>query len=354
MSMLLWCVWRATHTKRPLYIVCAAALAGLTAQFEIILTLWFMWLAILLVGFRTLPKLSIKTALLALAAGGVWYLPLVVFNVRHHWISFRSVLAYVAHHQAGQSDSLLRTLQSFGERQLHIVQSTFVFLPPVLLFCLFVCIGAGMLLLWQKNTALRPAVKILVLWLLMPLPALLFPKSLGLIQLYVGLDIGILVLIVLGLKGLSAALVPTPKLRGIVIAGFLLLCLWQLTQTLHKLGTNQDVFFATIQQGLSYADRVHALTYIREASAGQPYFFRAFTIPYFHEESWQYLWQLNPDDRRNPNADQWFVIIEPGVTVFWEEHWIADIDRPHLVEERQFGQIRVQHRQRATTPKANH
>jgi len=337
MALCLWAVWRYRQTERQRYLVLALLAAALAAQFEIILCLWFgfffggLWLT------RQIKWPSWKGWLVTGVGLGILFAPLAIFNLRNEFISFKSVANYTADKESGHL-LLVPSLVGYLKMLSRLLQKSLFNLP-----LWGALIGLGILaygnLVLPKKSSLRAASYIFTFWSLMSLPVIFFPHSLNLTQLYVGSALGLIGLATLALFHFSQT-----KSGKILLLFLSLLLIGSGIQSLYSLYTNQDVFFITIQDDLNLKDQRALLEYVAQDAAGNPYRLKAFTIPYYQEEGWQYLHRYYYPTQTELGAKVIYVVIERAVDPYWISKWIQDLGPTTLLEEKEFGLLRVQKR----------
>lgn len=269
----------------------------------------------------------------------IFFGPMLVFNLRNQFVSLQAMTAYASSHPDEKtSPALVGSLSLYGQMLERLIQKTLFNLPIP-----FVVIGFTLLLLGSLGSARfernRQALQLFSWWILMTLPVLFFPKSLGLIQLYIGCGLGLIGLTVLSLRYFSQ--LKWGKALVLILSLFLIASFGRNIYLLH---TNQDVFFITIQDDLNYEDQTALLKYVQTDANGQPYRLKAFTIPYYQEEGWQYLQQYHYPHHSELGAQVIYVVIEKAVDPYWIRQWTNDLGPTQLIEEKTFGKLTVQKR----------
>lgn len=170
----------------------------------------------------------------------------------------------------------------------------------------------------------------------MSFPVVFFGNSVFLMQLYVGTGLGIILLVslVLGEVFRNNNLV----LKLVVIVFFII----NFCQNLKYLDENSNVFYRTIQDDLNYSDQRNLLNYMNKD--GREFNWKAFAIPYFQEQGWQYLQLYYYSDYKNFDSEIYYLIIEEKVDNHWKEKWTEDIGKTELLEEKYFGKLKLEKR----------
>jgi hypothetical protein len=338
MSVTLWSIWRLSHTNQQKYWLLSGLSAAFAAQFEIILLLWFgpLFLSLLLTRVIRLPKF--KTVVLLLLGAAFLFAPMILFNLRNEFVSLKAVTTYQTANVEAEPISFLGRLTTYGDMLERLVKKSLWYVPGGLAMGLtFITIWAASR--WHRLKQGNHAYTILGLWTIMTWPVIFFPHSMTLTQLYVGTSLGLIGLTVLAVAYFT-------QLKWGRAGMFILGVFWiaSTVVTLGKLQANEDVFYRTIQEDLLYRDQIALLAYINSDAGAAPYRLKAFTIPYFQEEGWQYLHQHLYPHATPIGANVIYVVIEEKVDPYWIEKWIGELGPTELVSEEWFGRLRVQKR----------
>lgn len=320
--------------------------AFFAAQFEIILSLWFVFFLTILVLQKAIVFPTIKNILGLSTVATFLYLPFLVFNIRNQWITLSSIRNYLSE---GSSTglNLVNGLKQYAflqieQFQTHIIGFSFIF------SCIFLLIVTVYLVFIYKkmNTREQVFLKISYAWILMTLPVLLFPKSLSLVQLYIETGFGIIGLFTLTILNLNKE-----KYGKFILVTFVVLLTFNLYKSTSYLVNNQKVFFVTIQDGHNLREQKELLNFIHEDSKSQPYHFKAYTIPYYQEEGWQYLHQYYLDDKTGIEYKTIYLIIEKPVDPMWHERWVGEFGPNILDSTYNFGYFTLEKRLKTTQEK---
>lgn len=308
-------LWRYFQKQKGLDFLLSTIFVAIACQFEIILILEFAFVFIALILFKVLKIPSLKTLLVSVAAVIVVFSPLIFFNLRHQNIMLISVLNSFVTKSGGLN------FNAYVTDLLKIISDN-VGIPIIL-----VPLG---LLLFKKLP--KHQTIFLLAWGLMSLPVILFERG-GLYQLFVGSGVAWILFFAEVCK----------KLRYTCVILFLpLLFTWQ--KTFNLIVFNQGAFFNMAQEGVDYKTQTELITFIHKDASGQPYRFEAFTIPYLHPEGWKYIQNyLYPQDT-DKDSKYLYVAIEKQIPPFWEKQWLTDIGKTELLNEKEFGLIRLQKR----------
>ena len=348
LTMALYLLWKYQKTQKKWFFPASLCLMGLAAQFEIILSLWLVIMMTILIVSRQIVLPKMKILFLGLLLFAWWYLPLLVFNLKYNWQTVGSVWEVLTN---GESNStLLKSFEDYLGMLFRLWNQTVLFIPRTLA-ALGAILTAGGVYLAFKNDKKKWQfiISLAVAMVLSTVPVIFFSHSLGLIQVYAGIGIGMLLLFLVSCSALWIEYRQKSNrfalLMLIILTGMVL---WSSGKAIIFTANDQGTFFRTIQDDLNYHDQRKILEYIQaEAPSSESYFVKAFTIPYYQEEGWQYLHQQKVGRQLEPGAKTIFVIIEEKVDPYWREQWIKDLGVTTVVDERLFGKIVIQKRIRS-------
>lgn len=335
-AMAFFFLYKFSQTAQQKHFILWGVFAIAASQFQITLIFQFIFVSVLLLILRQiqLPKLQSLslTILLFLLA----YLPLIIFDLRHEYISSRSVTGFVLgastyninFDPAGIISLYLKEFTTVAQRSLFNLQNVWLQLA------FWGIVGIGIMRIWSQGKHRRELIFIISASLM---SLGIAPFNIGLTQLYQGAAIGLILLSTLALKSLW-----TEKTRFLAIA-LLLLAISGWTQNLVYLHQNRGFFFAT-SESLNFKDQLSLLRFIDTDSGGQKYRFEAFTIPYLKGQGWQYLQEYFYPHRESKLEKTIYIAIEKNVDPYWEKKWGEDLGPTNLVLEKTYGQIRLQKR----------
>jgi hypothetical protein len=341
-----WTLWQYQQSNHPKWWLLGQIFAAFAAQFEVILTLWYGWWFLMLLSLKVVKLPSWKTLAASILVWVFWFIPMILFNVRNDFISFKSAQAYLTESKADSTEALpvtiIKTVPRYGAQLTRLVKTNLF--PQhngaLWAFTVVVAIGLG-LAARQRET--RRQILFFVLWLTMRLPVLLYRKSIDLPQLYIGSGLATLFLFVLSIKGW---LTLRQKSR-LVLAGALILLacvVWHWPTTARKLQANEDVFYRTIQDDLNYQDQKELLAWLAQDAGDQTVYVKSYSIPYFHEEAWQYLRNYHQPQLKTGESAIIYLIIEKPVDPYWIKTWTKELGETELVETKHFGLITLEKR----------
>ncbi len=335
-----WFLWKFQQNKnKEKYFIISIFCASLASQFQILLTLWFFFVYLMCFLFRFITIPSLKTLIKGFFLCFILFLPLLVFNFRNDFITLKSIYG------ANNKENLISLSGSFKEyfisldRLLNNSLVGFDFLGK--LFFFVICFFSFWQIIITRKQHDKSILLFFSLWFLMTLPVVFFRQGVNLIQIYIGTTLGLIGLTIFLL------MVAWRKFVGkFFVVVFLFIIVSNLFKTIGYIDHNQKFFFITIQDDLNYHDQRDLINYIHQNSQNNDYQLKAFTIPYYQSEGWDYLHRyLYPLSKISDSASLIYIIIEEKVDPYWQKKWIQDIGQTKLLEEKFFGKIKLEKRQ---------
>lgn len=265
---------------KPWNLVCAAIMYGLVGQVEFINYALFgvVGVAVLLLYLRMFKKIPIRIIFFSVVAGGVCaFGTYILFDLRHDFLITKSLIGLFQ--GGGYSQALVPAAIGIGAMYIKEVAVTFGFVQPILGI---MCIGLS-IYGWYAVRRTHKYADIVLLWMAVPVIALLLFRHSVLEQIFVGLIPAWILGVSLGIDALwkkSAAVGMT------VLVVFLL---GNVYSYVRYIPTNEQVFFQKSQARMRYTDELAVVHAVYRRAEGKPFYFQAFTIPIFWQDGWTYL-----------------------------------------------------------------
>lgn len=244
----------------------------------------------------------------------------VLFDLRHEYLILKSVLGILTH-QTGYQLSFFSSLNSNVGGYLQSFTSTIFPFHDNLGSIMFISSFIYLILQAKK----KKDYYLLVLWLITPLFLLVFLRHDALEQFFVSIVPAYVLLFAIALN----AIWNKSKIMGavaLVIAVSIESAAW-----IQHIPKNTNIFFQSTQLELNYADQIRTIDRIYLESAGLPFAIQSYTIPYWSQEGWTYLFWSHgyknygkfPLDQNHSN--KLFVIIQddPGSQQF-QRDWLKN------------------------------
>lgn len=203
----------------------------------------------------------------------------VFFDVRHDYLITQSVLKLLSGrggYPLPITTSVYDSTKMFLGQYAYAVTGAF---QAFGVFLLIVCIGVLMHEM-KKNKHLI----VLMLWLLIPVVSLSLLRHTMLEQLFVGSIAGYIVLTAVCINWLI------DKRHKVYGMGLMCIIIYvNLRAVFNNLPNNKNVFFQSPQPHAYYSDQLKVIDWIHRQSNGRPYAFQVYTIPYYWQDHWDYL-----------------------------------------------------------------
>jgi len=241
----------------------------------------------------------------------------VLFDVRHEFLITKSVLELIGGTK-GEYISLVHSINSTF-RMLVYSSMNILGLPnvPVTIVTL-ICIISTLILRVKRNSWYL----ILIFWLATPIIVLILLRHDVLEQLFVFLAAGIII-------GLAVAIdfVRRFYFGSVAILLLVIFLFFNVSLIYGSLPVNSRIFFQSTQPELKYKDEVDVVDYVYRKANGKIFYFQSYTIPYFWQDGWEYLfWHRGvkhglvlPSEE---NDELLFVIIQKDVSnPLYQDNW---------------------------------
>ncbi len=269
-SLVFFIVLKRSHEKPVFWLPIAVFLCSLIIEFNGAIGVFL--LPVLFIFCIRLIR-SLAALLLVALAFVIPHLPLLLFNLRHGFVTISAILNYTASSSTGLGldfSTLTHNLRELHHELAKIFVWPFEMLLPVLLF----------LLLWTVlNNRRRPSLVFLLSGLLLPILSLFLYRR-GAIGFFYWAVLPLFVLLV------SYALTRLRGRLGRVIFVFLVglnIFHWhnflQPGFALTPIGTNNLI---------THSDRKRVVDWIYSRAAGRPIYLWIYTIPYLLDDPWRY------------------------------------------------------------------
>jgi hypothetical protein len=265
--------------------------------------------------------------------------PYLAFDLRHEFLISKNILAlvmaksgYYVPFSIALMDNLRAYMQAF----------TATIVPQV--FLLGITVFTGLVLVISRQIVRKDQVRaILGVWLFVPLLILTILRHNALDQFFISLIPGFIVLTAYGIlliweqsKALGVALT-----IGIVSINLIAYA--------RNIPTNNAMVFQTTQPHLYYSDELAAIDWIYKEADGQQFMVQTYTIPYFFQQGWTYLfWSYGfktygylPKSEKAPSL---FVIVQKDSDMIFQKNWLEQTVSTwgNLRYTKQFGDLSVQ------------
>lgn len=264
----------------------------------------------------------------------------VLFDLRHNNLILNSMIKSQAHRPQFAGYFLHTLTGSIGQ---FVKVLTDVSIPAhTVLFAVFVFIFSLYALLKLKDKY-KAEKKLMLIWLLSPFVAFILLRYNPLYHYFTS---SIVIIIILNAVFINYVM-SFKKKFGLILIG--LIIIGNLFWLFSFLPNNIYVFFQSTQPDLKYKDQKAVIQRIYKEANGTPFFYQAYTIPYWMQDGWKYLfWYYGSKYGYVPvhmNKGLLFVIIQNDPsTKLYQTNWLKDTVSHWGTKQGEFrnGALRVQ------------
>lgn len=264
----------------------------------------------------------------------------IIFDLRHDYLIIKNVFLLII----GDTGYYLSFLQIISQTMRVLIDSftntVLPFTPPLSV----VFIITGVYLLMRKIAEGKKDFFILLIWLLTPVFILIVLHHDILDHFFVSL---------LPLFILLSALVIDFVWKKYPIIGMAILVIVivvNLTAWYINIPQNKNIFFQAAQLELKYSDQKAVIKEIYKEANGNPFYFQSYTIPYWMQDEWLYLfWYYGSNYYgyvpQNKNNKTLFVIIQDDSSnTLFQNNWLKNTVAAWGIKENEFryGALRVE------------
>jgi len=229
--------------------------------------------------YKNLIKSKVSFLLLVIVITAIFSIGnFILFDIRHGFLISKSILELLTGTK-GYYISLLKSLTTtynmFITSSANILGLPNSQVTAIVLFVIF------SVLFFQIT---KQYVFVLLSYLITPVIMLIVLRHEVLEQLFVYAIVG-------ELLGASIVIDLLWRKFGSIFGMGILICLIVTNVLLWKnaLPTNYRIFFQSTQPHLRYRDQLNAINYIYNSAGKRPFYFQSYTIPYFWQDGWEYL-----------------------------------------------------------------
>lgn len=264
----------------------------------------------------------------------------IIFDLRHNYLITRNIFLLVR----GGTGYHLGSLQTISQT-MKVLMDTFTSTVSPFAFPLAVVFMImGVYLFFKKITEGKKEFFMIPIWLLTPVFMLIILRHSVLDHFFVSLLPLFVILVALVIDSIWKK---TPILGRIILAVVIMV---NLTAWYINIPQNKNIFFQAAQLELKYSDQKEVIKEIYKEAKGNPFYFQSYTIPYWMQDGWEYLfWYYGSNYYRyvpqNKNNKILFAIIQddPSNTLF-QNNWLKNTVAMWGSKENEFryGALRVE------------
>lgn len=324
------------------YLIPTVILYGLSAQTEfsnLIIFTFILFFTVVVFWKRFAPQKIIYLIIAFLLAITLPIFNFILFDLRHNNLILNSMIKSQAHRPEFLGYFSHTLIGSF-EQFIKVFSDVILLQHPIITILIFVLALAFLLKSESKN---KDGVRIILIWLFSPFIAFILLRY---NPLYHYFTASIVVIIILTAVFINY-IISFRKILGFTLISLLILLnLYSLYLFLPK---NIYFFFQTTQTDLRYEDQKAVIEKIYKEADGTPFYYQAYTIPYWMQDGWRYLfWYYGLKHGYIPvhmDKGLLFVIIQNDPsTKLYQTNWLKDTVSHWGRKEGEFkyGALRVQ------------
>jgi len=202
-----------------------------------------------------------------------------LFDFRHEFLISKSIMSLVSGtkgYYISLFQSLIETYDMFISASMNILGLPNTYITTIVVWCI-----VAILFIHKGKNQYYP---LLFFWIFVPNAILIILRHRALEQLYVLLVVGIILGVSVVIDIIRQQFYPALGTLIFLLLVFLNMSLW-----FTSLPANYRIFFQSTQPGLRYDDQLQSVKYIYDLANGRQFYFQSYTIPYFWQDGWEYL-----------------------------------------------------------------
>lgn len=338
-----WSLLKISKNQEKFYLLAALSWTAIF-HLDLVVAIFFLPGTVAFFFWQKLKKPSFTVLLSTVLILFLFFSSYFLFDFRHDFLMFNSLKRFLLSSLRPSSVDLLKVLQSMIDRYTLEIQDVLgANLPNFTVYFFFI----PLFFLFFKRKKIAGE-KLLLIWLTaLPTIGMIFSPLFGLKHYLVGLGPGMIMLIVWWLTRFDSG-IKKNLANGLLI--FLILNnLWLVK---NWLPINRNIFYLLSHQGMILSNQLKTVDYIYQSAGQKDFSYELFTIPYWSQAGWQYLFSwygakrygFLPKEMDKTNI--FYIIIEPGGDKLYLDNWLKEKIDPKgkTIEEMNFGGIRVQKR----------
>ena len=290
------------------YLIPTAIMYGLVSQTEFSNFIIFAFIILFTVIFFFKRFREQKIYVLFISVFLVIFSPIfnfILFDLRHDFLITKSILKSQTHRPEfisyiflTLSGSIIQFFKVFAD-----LISPMDVLGAFFIFCL------SFFALMKLREKYKNETKILLIWIFAPFVAFIVLRYNPLYHYFASSELAIIFLFVVFCDYLFSL---RKEVFYLTIGLFILM---NLIFVIKLFPDNKNIFFQSTQPDLKFSDEVSVIKTAYKEANGKPFYFQAFTIPYWMQDGWQYLfWYYGTKDYgyipAHTNKGLLFVIIQ--------------------------------------------
>jgi hypothetical protein len=328
-STLFFLLYYLYLTKKDWYLLAIALVFGLLTQIQFLNLIFFT--AIFGVLLIIHHKRFIQTNIVILCAAAVLLAAttfgnFLLFDIRHKYLIFNSILHLLSGKTGYYGSYTQVSINVFSELATFVAKNLTPFSVhwSVLIIYFFLL---AILIKQKKTNFSQHSFVIISVWLVVPIISLVVLRHAVLPHFLIPLTVPVL----LGMAVIIHWLKEKNTILGISV--FSLLIAGSTYMYFQNIPQNKDILFQQNQLSLRLVDQRKSIDSIYQKAAGKPFSVQTYTIPYFWQDGWTYLFWFYGEKKYGyypvpEKADTLFVIVQddPSGKQFqddWLKHTVS-------------------------------
>ena len=222
-------------------------------------------------------RLITLASLLVLVIGSISnYL---LFDFRHNFLITKGITKLAL----GESGYYLSYVNSAKSGLSGLVGGFSYFVLPFQAIASLLLFIAGLVFLMKLLKENRVSATLLLLWLTVPALVIIVLRRDALEHFFVSMGIAFILVLAIFIDFVWKK----NQLLGIILSFLIIglnLYVWDIS-----IPRNQNIFFQSPQLGLKFSDQLKTIDKIYQRASGKPFSFQSYTIPYWSQQGWEYL-----------------------------------------------------------------
>lgn len=316
---------------------------GIIFQLDLVVAIFFVPGLIIFFVWQKLRIPSLKILMKSFLIFFLVFSSYLIFDLRHNFLMFNSFKRFFFNEVGGDNQSFLLVLKAIIDRYSLEIRDIISPNLPQSFFLLFIILIFVLFFKGKKTLG----EKIVLIWVIsLPTFGLFFSPLFGLKHYLVGLGPGIIIFFVMVIFNFFKKSFFAEILLIIIFLNNLILCLIWLPQ-------NKNIFYLTTSSGkMIFKNQLNVINYVYGSSKNMPFSYESFTIPYWSQDGWRYLFSWYGKNnygfipKEGDGEKLFYVIIEPDGSQDYLNNWLKErfLGKSILIEEKDFGGIKVQKR----------
>lgn len=322
--------------RKKIYLIFAAVVFGLLVQVQFLNLLFFSSITLILTLLNYRLVKMINKVYLFVCLLTLFFLSIgtfILFDLRHKFLIIHSLWNLFT----GSSGYYVSILDSLKAGFNTFVSSFFyTIIPSSFLIGVFLVVITIIFLVLRMIESKKDSYALIFVWLIVPILILIVIRHSILEHYFIPLLTGLII----GIAAMIDEIEKKLKLVGVLLLGILIISNFFTWQS--NILRNKNIFFQSTQLGLKFSDQLKVIDDIYKSAKMGPFSFQAYTIPYWSQQGWEYLfwyygyqrYGYSPVEEKAPRL--YVIIQEDPSNKQFQKKWLEDIVSKWGKQERTF------------------